>query len=219
MPYIHLLDKNSPDFQEHVAGRESREEDNHQIKHWLSSHEDLLSPPTFKFTIIKTFQDPLTRQLSEAVRIERRGEDILNSKSVFSRCRVPRLRVDMEGWLEKQNTQAQLAGKAPSENSSRPDHSNQEEYEKKLQEEAEDSLAEQDAKRKAGDQEGKTNKRRWLEKVVGWGLPTSQEEGQAQQEVEQEEEPRITKMEDWTVMVKPDDTYKQGKVTKFAGKS
>ena len=40
---------------EHVAGKDSKDEDNHQIKHWLSSHEDLLSPPPFKFTIIKTF--------------------------------------------------------------------------------------------------------------------------------------------------------------------
>ena len=73
---------------EHVAGRMSRDEDNHQVKHWLSSHEDLLEPPQFRFSIIKTFQDPLTRQLSEAVRIERRGEEILNSKAEFSRCRV-----------------------------------------------------------------------------------------------------------------------------------
>jgi hypothetical protein len=46
---------------------------------------------------VKTFQDPLTRQLAEAVRIELRGEGILNSKAEFSRCRVPRLRIEKAG--------------------------------------------------------------------------------------------------------------------------
>ena len=86
---------------EHTADRVSFQEDSHQIKHWLSSHEELLAPPAFKFKIISTFQDPLSRQLSEAVRIDRRGSQILNSKSEYSRCRVPRLRIDKEGWMEK----------------------------------------------------------------------------------------------------------------------
>ena len=37
----------------------------------------------WKFVIIKTFQKSLTRQLSEAVRIKQRGEDmVLNKKGV-----------------------------------------------------------------------------------------------------------------------------------------
>ena len=52
----------------------------------------MLAPPKFKFRIVRSIQDPLIRQLSEAVRIELRGEEILNSK-----CRVPRLR----GWIWK----------------------------------------------------------------------------------------------------------------------
>ena len=89
---------------EHVADREKQ----HQIKHWLTSHEELLAPPAFKFKIVKTFQDPLTRQLAEAVRIELRGERIFNSKAEFSRCRVPRLRIDMEGWKEKVEKKLQI---------------------------------------------------------------------------------------------------------------
>ena len=168
---------------EHVAGRVIQDEDNHQIKHWLSSHEDLLAPPEFKFTIIKTFQDPLTRQLSEAVRIERRGEEILNSKSEFSRCRVPRLRVDMEGWKEKKKTLEQEAGITSSRTSSQlVEPSIQEVEEKRLQEEAELSLSERDIKRKTGMQEGSKSKRRKLAKVAGWGLQTCQEEDPDQQE-------------------------------------
>ena len=47
---------------------------------------------------VKSFQDALTRQVSEAVRISMRGEGILNSKTEYSRCRIPRLTIDTEGW-------------------------------------------------------------------------------------------------------------------------
>ena len=35
------------------------------------------------------------------MRIDLRGENNLNSKAEYSRCRVPRLKVDMEGWKKK----------------------------------------------------------------------------------------------------------------------
>jgi hypothetical protein len=52
----------------------------------------------FKFSLIASFQDPLSRQLAESVRIERGGDQILNSRSEYSRCRVPRLRIILEDW-------------------------------------------------------------------------------------------------------------------------
>ena len=58
------------------------------------------SPPKFKFTIVASFQDPLTRQIAESVRIERGRGSILNSTPKYSRCCVPRLRIDMEGWKQ-----------------------------------------------------------------------------------------------------------------------
>jgi hypothetical protein len=68
------------------------------MKHWILDHPELNAPPKFKFKIISFFSDPLNRQISEAVRIEQRGDLLLNSKSEFNRCRVPRLKIDMEGW-------------------------------------------------------------------------------------------------------------------------
>ena len=68
------------------------------IKHWLSSHQELNSPPKFKIKVVGRFQDSFTRQVSEAVRIELRGEHILNSRSEYSRCRIPRLVIDQEEW-------------------------------------------------------------------------------------------------------------------------
>ena len=67
------------------------------MKHWVLDHPELSVPPKFKFKLISSLIDLLTRQISEAVRIKRRGVEILNSKSEFNRCRVPRLRIDLDG--------------------------------------------------------------------------------------------------------------------------
>ena len=83
---------------EHQRDYKAKKEDCHMIKHWLTSHQDLESPPNFRFRLIRSFPDALTRQVSEAVRIDLRGGGILNSKSEFSRCRLPRLIIDQEGW-------------------------------------------------------------------------------------------------------------------------
>ena len=47
--------------------------------------------PQFRFKIVASFSDLITRQLAESVMIERRGMEIFNSMSEYSRCRVPRL--------------------------------------------------------------------------------------------------------------------------------
>ena len=51
--------------------------------------------------VVGSFRDSLSRQPSEAVRIDHRGGFVLNSKIMNSRCRVPRLVVDMEEWKKK----------------------------------------------------------------------------------------------------------------------
>ena len=51
------------------------------MKHWLLDYGDLSKPPKFKFRLVRSFADTMSRQLSEAVRFELRGSDILNSKA------------------------------------------------------------------------------------------------------------------------------------------
>ena len=123
---------------EHEADRNKNVEESYQVNHWLTSHEEMLAPPKFKFKIVRSFQDPLTRQLSEAVRIELRGEEILNSNAEFSRCRVPRLRVDMEGWQEKEKEKERR--EEPQVPDSSALGSSQQEAEETLIRETEDSL-------------------------------------------------------------------------------
>ena len=40
---------------EHVADREGGKEDSHQLKHWLTSHQDQEEPPAFRFKIFSEF--------------------------------------------------------------------------------------------------------------------------------------------------------------------
>ena len=83
---------------EHRGDMLARKDDSHVIKHWLSSHQELNSPPKFRIKVIGKYQDAMTRQIAEAVRIDLRGENVLNSKSEYSRCRIPRLVIDQEEW-------------------------------------------------------------------------------------------------------------------------
>ena len=86
---------------EHWRDAQGKQEDSHIIKHWLTDHSDLGTPPKFRMKVVGSFTDALSRQLSEAVRIDLRGGGVLNSKTEYSRCRVPRLVVDMEEWKKK----------------------------------------------------------------------------------------------------------------------
>ena len=63
-------------------------DDSHMIKHWRLSHPDLQEPPKFNIMVVASFQDAMSRQLSEAVRIDLRGENVLNSKSEYSKCKL-----------------------------------------------------------------------------------------------------------------------------------
>ena len=70
------------------------------VKHWKLSHPELQELPKFHIKVVASFQDAMSRQLSEAVRIDLRGEHVLNSKSEYSRCKVPRLMINKEEWTE-----------------------------------------------------------------------------------------------------------------------
>ena len=86
---------------EHRKDAEDNSEDSHMVKHWRISHPELPIYPAFKFKVIGSYRDALSRQVAEAVRIELRGE-VLNSKSEFNRCKLPRLTINRDDWLFKQ---------------------------------------------------------------------------------------------------------------------
>ena len=142
---------------EHTADRLAKKEESHQIKHWLLDHQDMKEPPRFKFRLIKSFKDPMSRQLAEAVRIELRGNDILNSKAEYNRSRVPRLRVDMEGW--KKSTEKEPASLQGGQG--------EEEYEATI-------LETEKAKKRKPEEETEMKQKRKpkrikMDKLEGWG--------------------------------------------------
>ena len=64
--------------------------DSHIYNHWQSEHAG--RETEFQFQIVKFFNSPLERQVSEAVRIERTGaHKILNTKGVYNRSSIPKL--------------------------------------------------------------------------------------------------------------------------------
>ena len=80
-------------------------EDSHMIKHWVEHHPEEKNVPKFTFKVVASFRDALTRQVSEAVRIDCRGGGILNSRSEYSRCQIPRLTINMEDWKERKHAE------------------------------------------------------------------------------------------------------------------
>ena len=88
---------------EHRDDAENHDEDSHMVKHWLLAHPEEENMPVFRFQIVASFQDCLTRQVAESVRIDRRMGKVLNSKTEYSRCKLPRLTVDVEEWRKQRD--------------------------------------------------------------------------------------------------------------------
>ena len=75
----------------------TKSEKSHILKHYQIAHGGV-GEPCFIMRTVSFFKTALARQVGEAVRIRRRGGagSILNSKSEFDRCRIPRLVVEQE---------------------------------------------------------------------------------------------------------------------------
>ena len=85
---------------EHVNDAKTVHAKSHIVKHWLESHPDLNDPPTFRFQVKRCFKDCLTRQLSEAISINRSKDMLLNSKNEYVTNCISRITVQ-EGAVEK----------------------------------------------------------------------------------------------------------------------
>ena len=65
---------------EHMKDFLAEKLDSHIHKHSELEHHNDVAKPTFQFRTVRTFRSALTRQIAEAVRISRRGTDVINSK-------------------------------------------------------------------------------------------------------------------------------------------
>ena len=80
---------------EHKSDFENLSEKSHILKHYLTYHKDIKREELeFGIRVRKKFQKAFERQVGEAIAIEQeqlKGTLLLNSKSEFNRCSVPRL--------------------------------------------------------------------------------------------------------------------------------
>ena len=90
---------------EHVMMKENFNDSSHMLKHCLLQHSDS-DPMEIKFgmRVRQQFKTALERQVGEAVAIleeKEKGIQLLNSKSEFNRCSLPRITAgDTKEWLE-----------------------------------------------------------------------------------------------------------------------
>ena len=86
---------------EHWKGYMGAKKDNHMWKHQEMEHKG--EPAKFIMRVEGSNKSALSRQVSEAVRIRRRGGEgnILNSKSEYNRSHIPRLQVEDEEKTKK----------------------------------------------------------------------------------------------------------------------
>ena len=85
---------------EHIKGAKRMDEENFISKHWQSLHPEREDPPVFVFRVNKVHRDALSRELHEAVLIQKIKEDecILNSKSEWNKTSLSRLCIEKDEW-------------------------------------------------------------------------------------------------------------------------
>ena len=83
---------------EHLEDLSRLDEKSHLLKHCIDKHPgEKLENVKFGFRVKKKFNTALERQVGEAVAIllkKEKGTSLINSKSEFSRCTLPRLTID-----------------------------------------------------------------------------------------------------------------------------
>ena len=80
---------------EHWRSYSKRNPDSHIWKHHLIHHGGE-GEPEMMFKIVGNYRTALTRQITEAIRIRKRGTSVLNSKGEYDRCRIHRLTIGSE---------------------------------------------------------------------------------------------------------------------------
>ena len=89
---------------EHVRDARSFSAKSHIVKHWMTTHPSLLTPPKVGFTITGRFKDCLSRQISEALRINLTKDVLLNSRGEYGNNCLSRLSVQEEAWERREKS-------------------------------------------------------------------------------------------------------------------
>ena len=77
---------------EHVKCAEDLDTNKFITKHWSIKHNTLNEYPKMQFNVVKQCKDAMSRQITDAIMIEEKGN--LNSKSEWGRSPLTRLQTD-----------------------------------------------------------------------------------------------------------------------------
>ena len=79
----------------HLADHRNQTDDSHIMKHWSAAHTSECRPREIKFgfSVVKQHKSAFAKLIFVSVHLFRGGTRVLNSKSEFSRCTIPRLAV------------------------------------------------------------------------------------------------------------------------------
>ena len=84
--------------QEHWKKYNKRDESSFMLKHQEEKHNG--EQANFKMKVLKSFKDPLSRQVTEAIMIKNHKGEILNSKAEFYQPPLVRVRQEIRTGLE-----------------------------------------------------------------------------------------------------------------------
>ena len=88
---------------EHLQDLNRYDPKSHMMKHWALCHPNSDSPPLFTFKVIKKHNDPLSRKIHEAVRINECAS--LNSKSEWGHYKISRLTIEKSEWERRKEVE------------------------------------------------------------------------------------------------------------------
>ena len=81
--------------QEHLRDLKDYEPGSHFLKHIIQHHMNSPETVEFRMKILSSYFTPFSRQIAEAVKINRnKGPYLLNSKSEYNRCGLPSIRLN-----------------------------------------------------------------------------------------------------------------------------
>ena len=83
---------------EHERKCEKKDENSFMYKHQVEFHKDEV--PDWSFKVVKTFKDPLSRQVGEAMLIKNHKGILLNSKAEFHQAPLVRIRQEIVTGLD-----------------------------------------------------------------------------------------------------------------------
>ena len=74
----------------------------HQAKHWMNTHPEENTQPSFRIRTIKRYRDCLSRQIGEALRIYYSKDQLLNSKNEYVQNCISRVVANEESWERRE---------------------------------------------------------------------------------------------------------------------